>query len=301
MHRGGVKPGRAATPPEGDDEGDDADQDRHRPDVEKADPGLQRLDVLAQGVLHVAQLAAQLEHLAAEVLDRLLLLGGQQHAALGFLLLKFGDLGLGRLDVLQQRYDKQDITAMQVDLSDDISEPARLAHIIMGGSQSIFSHYEMYPDYLAKMNAAYGEERTREILSYNKHNTLIYPSCTVRDGIQSIRVVKPVSVNETVIESWTFRLKGAPQDMLDRTLRYSRLINSPASVVGPDDMNCYDRIQEAAEAGAIEWIDLHRHLGREEQQGKRTTAIGTSDLALRNQYVAWLEYMTDGEGEAHAD
>lgn len=173
-------------------------------------------------------------------------------------------------------------------------------HGYMGGSKSIFSHYQMYPDYLAAMEEAYGRERTEEILSYNKHNTLVYPSCTVRDGIQSIRVVKPVSVNETVIESWTFRLKGAPQSMLDRTLRYSRLINSPASCVGPDDMSCYDRIQEAAEAGTIEWIDLHRHLGRDVQAGERVTAIGTSDLALRNQYTAWVDYMTTKSGARNA-
>jgi hypothetical protein len=113
-------------------------------------------------------------------------------------------------------------------------------------------------------------------------------------------VVKPVSVNETVIESWTFRLKGAPQSMLDRTLRYSRLINSPASCVGPDDMSCYDRIQEAAEAGTIDWIDLHRYLGRDVQENERVTAIGTSDLALRNQYTAWLDYMKTESGASHA-
>ena len=59
-------------------------------------------------------------------------------------------------------------------------------------------------------------------------------------------------------------------------------------------MSCYDRIQEAAAAGTIDWIDLHRHLGREVRDGERLTAIGTSDLALRNQYLAWLDYMTDG-------
>ena len=165
-------------------------------------------------------------------------------------------------------------------------------HAYMGGQKSIFSHYKIYPDYLEKMHQAYGEKRTEEILSFNRHNNLIYPSCTIRDNIQSIRVVIPVSVNETIIESWTFRLKGAPNNMLERTLRYSRLINSPASMVGPDDLNCYVRIQESAESGAIQWIDMHRHLGRETMQEGRTTAIGTSDLALRNQYMAWIEYMT---------
>jgi len=167
-------------------------------------------------------------------------------------------------------------------------------HAYMGGERSIFSHFEVYPDYWGAMVAAYGEARAQEILTFNRHNTLIYPSCTFRDNIQSIRVVIPVSVNETIIESWTFRLKGAPDDMLRRTLRYSRLINSPASMVGPDDLDCYLRIQESAEAGAIEWIDLHRHLWREEARGGRRHALGTSDLALRNQYAAWLAYMTGG-------
>ncbi len=171
-------------------------------------------------------------------------------------------------------------------------------HAYMGGKKSIFSHYQVYPDYLEKMQQAYGEKRTEEILSFNRHNSLIYPSCTVRDNIQSIRVVIPVSVNETIIESWTFRLKGAPDNMLKRTLRYSRLINSPASMVGPDDLNCYVRIQKSAESGAINWIDMHRHYGRDTQEGERTLAVGTSDLALRNQYTAWLDYMTNSEAES---
>ena len=70
-------------------------------------------------------------------------------------------------------------------------------HGYMGGGISIFSHYQVYPDYLEAMEQAYGRERTGEILSFNRHNGLIYPSCTIRDNIQSVRVVIPVSVNET--------------------------------------------------------------------------------------------------------
>ena len=165
-------------------------------------------------------------------------------------------------------------------------------HGFMGGKSSIMSHYEAYPDYLEAMYASHGRERTEEILSANRHNTLLYPSCTIRDNIQSIRVVIPVSVNETIIESWTFRLKGAPNNMLERTLRYSRLINSPGSMVGPDDLSCYKRIQVSAEAGSIEWIDAHRHHGRQEETGDGITTTGTSDFALLNQYRAWVDYMT---------
>ena len=66
-------------------------------------------------------------------------------------------------------------------------------HGYMGGGISIFSHYQVYPDYLEAMEQSYGRERTEEILSFNRHNGLIYPSCTIRDNIQSVRVVIPVS------------------------------------------------------------------------------------------------------------
>ena len=165
-------------------------------------------------------------------------------------------------------------------------------HGYMGGKKSIFSHYEMYPEYLDSMKAAYGEQRTEDILSFNRHNACCYPSCTIRDGIQSIRVMRPVNVDSTILESWTFRLKGAPEKLLQRTLRYSRLINSPGSMVGPDDLDCYYRIHESAKKGDIEWIDAHRYLGQDVEEDEKTTAAGTSDLALRNQYKAWLQYMS---------
>ena len=165
----------------------------------------------------------------------------------------------------------------------------------LGGKKGIFGHHELYPGYIEKLGRIHGRNRTGEILSFNRHNSLIYPSCTIRSNIPSVRVVIPVSVNETIIESWTFRLKGAPAKILERTLRYSRLINSPASMIGPDDLDCYIRIQESAAAGVIDWIDMHRHFGKEEYDGEKSTAIGTSDLALRNQYTAWLEYMAKAQ------
>ena len=44
-----------------------------------------------------------------------------------------------------------------------------------------------------------------------RHNTVYYPSLTIKGAIQSIRVVRPVAVDKTIVESWTFRLKGAPE------------------------------------------------------------------------------------------
>ncbi len=172
----------------------------------------------------------------------------------------------------------------------------RYGHNFMGGKHSIFSRHPLPEDYLAAMREAYGEERAGEIIGMTRHNTTVYPSLAVRDAIQSIRVVRPLAVDRTIIESWVFRLKGAPESMLARNLMYSRLINSPASMVGPEDLDCYERMQQSLGSEIGEWVDQHRFLNQDREDGDgRTRAVGTSDMAFRNQYRAWLDYMLAGD------
>ena len=142
------------------------------------------------------------------------------------------------------------------------------------------------------MIEAYGKERMHEILSFNTHNTLYYPSLTIKSAVQNIRVVRPIAYNKSIIESHSFRLKGAPDSMLQRTVLYSRLINSNGSMVGPDDLTAYFRLQEGLESEASDWIEMHRNFGRDEVLDDRTVGKGTSDLDVRTQYAAWKEYMT---------
>lgn len=171
-------------------------------------------------------------------------------------------------------------------------------HAYMGGDVSIHSEYSDVPGYWEAMVESHGEDKARKILSQNRHNTIFYPSFTAKDAIQAVRVCRPIAVDQTMIESWHFRLKGAPEKMLKRTILYSRLINSNASMVGPDDWDCYTRMQEGLVSDAKIWVDTSRGLGREEDLGGgRRKSFGTSDLSYRNQLQAWLEYMT---GEAAA-
>jgi phenylpropionate dioxygenase-like ring-hydroxylating dioxygenase large terminal subunit len=167
-------------------------------------------------------------------------------------------------------------------------------HSYMGGEQSIHSSYSDVPGYFDSLVAGHGEEKAKSVLSQNRHNTTVYPSFTIKDAVQVIRVVRPISVNQTLIQSWHFRLKGAPEQLLHRTITYSRLINSPASMVGPDDWDVYARMQESLNSNSAEWVDMHRYLGSDEQVigSDMKKAPGTSDLSMRNQYQAWLEYMT---------
>ncbi len=164
-------------------------------------------------------------------------------------------------------------------------------HGFSGVNFSIHSAYSSIPEYEKAMERAYGGERARQILGTVRHNTVYYPSLTIKGAIQSIRVARPLAADKTVLESWTFRLKGAPAKLLERTVMYNRLINSPMSVVGHDDLHCYRSAQEGLAAGGNEWVSLHRNFDEKELGGGELTCNGTSEISMRNQFRAWREFM----------
>ncbi|MFZ5616737.1 MAG: aromatic ring-hydroxylating oxygenase subunit alpha [Pseudomonadota bacterium] len=167
-------------------------------------------------------------------------------------------------------------------------------HSYSGGKTSIHAKYSDIPEYNARMEAAYGKERFTEIMAVNRHNTVFYPSATIKGAIQTMRVVRPVAVDRTIIESWTFRLKGAPDEMLQRSILYCNLINSSANLVGPDDQECYRRQQMGLQSQGLNWVAMHRDFSRDEDVGDgEICAKGSSDLSFRNQWRAWKRYMSE--------
>ena len=65
--------------------------------------------------------------------------------------------------------------------------------------------------------------------------------------------------------------------------------------MGPDDQEAYRRQQIGLESQGSDWVTMHRDLGRDEDLGDgHIYAKGSSDLAFRNQYRAWKNYMMEG-------
>jgi phenylpropionate dioxygenase-like ring-hydroxylating dioxygenase large terminal subunit len=172
-------------------------------------------------------------------------------------------------------------------------------HSYTGVNFSIHSNYAAIPGYESMMAKAYGDQRAHEILATARHNTVYYPSLTIKGAIQAIRVARPIAADRTVIESWTFRLKGAPDALLRRTVMYTRLINSPMSVVGHDDLHAYRSIQEGLHASGNQWVSLHRGYRPEEADAGDLIVNGTSEISMRNQFRAWARYMTPASPAAH--
>ncbi len=163
-----------------------------------------------------------------------------------------------------------------------------------GVADSIHAAYSPVPGYWEQMVAAYGEERAQAILGDVRHNTVYFPNIMVKGPIQTLRVFKPVAVDRTLVESWTFRLVGAPDLLLERTCMYNRLINAPTSVVGHDDLEMYERAQQALKARGRDWINVARLLEPGEPDTPEAVVNGTSERQMRNQFQAWARFMTVG-------
>ena len=122
---------------------------------------------------------------------------------------------------------------------------------------------------------------------------VIYPNLIINPRFQSMRVVEPVAVDRTIAHSYCFRLGGAPEALYHSAVRFLTTLNSPASLIATDDLAVYEAMQVALSAGATEWVNTARGLGQDRRLDNEVHAgAGTSELPIRAQYRAWLDFMT---------
>jgi len=151
-------------------------------------------------------------------------------------------------------------------------------------------------DYGQAMVAAWGEEKARQILGFQSQNTVLWPSVSVKSSPLAIRVLRPISANETILESWAFAALEAPATLTERALTYNRVAFSPMSVIAHDDVHLFESIQRQLAADANPWISLHRNAPNDTAAGEQTLAMeglaeqsvnSTSEALMRNQFKTW--------------
>lgn len=161
-----------------------------------------------------------------------------------------------------------------------------------GVANSIHADYSDIPGYFDSMVTAYGETRAREILGDVRHNSIYFPNLLVKAPVQIIRNFIPIAVNKTLVESWVFRLVGAPDKFYERALMYNRFINAPTSIVGHDDLEMYERAQEGLNSDGNQWVNLQRLYEADEETDVTAVINGTSERQMRNQFHAWKKFLT---------
>ena len=169
-------------------------------------------------------------------------------------------------------------------------------HSFMAGFRETASPEPYYQAYVAALKAAKGEREAERILAVNTHNAIFYPNASVQPGFMQMRVIFPLAVDLTRVETWSLRMKGAPEELFRRTVAYANVIHSPSSLIRPDDIESYERIQEGLHTEGLDWISLHRDYGRETKVDGGLRASALADLSMRNQFRAWTRFMTHDLG-----
>jgi phenylpropionate dioxygenase-like ring-hydroxylating dioxygenase large terminal subunit len=164
------------------------------------------------------------------------------------------------------------------------------AHSYVTGIVSIVNPPIPRDEYFAALAQRHGEEGAHRVLSTDVHVVLVYPSVTMNSRFQTMRLVRPLAVDETEVEAHVFRLKGAPESVFAQALEYNYVSGSPASPVIVDDLEIYERLQ--AEVGVAAGLSVERCLETSPDPADRTARIpGTSEEYIRRQYRLWQLYL----------
>jgi len=169
-----------------------------------------------------------------------------------------------------------------------------------GVNHSIHSNYSAIPGYFESLSETYGAEKAKAILGENRHNTVYFPNIMIKGPIQQLRVFIPLAADKTLVESYIYRLVDAPDELLARTAMYNRMINAPTSIVGHDDLEMYERAQEGLHADGMEWVNIQRLYEEDEDFDETRVENGTTERQMRNQFHAWVKFMTADMGQQEA-
>ena len=152
-----------------------------------------------------------------------------------------------------------------------------------------------FDEYRKALAEKVGEKEADRILRVTLWNTVIYPGCSFMSQFRQLRIVQPLAVDRTAVHTYSFRMPQAPARMFRDTVAFSNVVNGTGSWVLTDDLEVYERIQRGFASGAVEWAQIGRGFGRDaaEPGGGSRGATGTSEVYIRAQMRAWLDYMAE--------
>jgi phenylpropionate dioxygenase-like ring-hydroxylating dioxygenase large terminal subunit len=161
----------------------------------------------------------------------------------------------------------------------------------------------VFRDYLNALEKKKGKEETKRILEVRRWNSNIYPNVSIMSQFQQLRVVHPIAVNRTMVQTYSFRLKGAPEQMFRNTIAFANIVNGTGSLVLTDDLEIYNRIDMGLGSEGAEWLQIGRgyQTDQPDPRGGRRGTNSTSEVYIRNMLDAWLGYMRDGHNSKGAE
>lgn len=152
---------------------------------------------------------------------------------------------------------------------------------------------ERLPDYVARMNRAYGEAKAAEIMIDGTPHVMIFPNLFIAEV--QIFVLQALAADDTVQHVTALQLKGAPD--MNRRLRQQTMGSvGPAGFLLADDSEMYERTQRGVAQRQPEWLLVGRGQHRERVDANGFTVGHVTDEVP--QRGIWAHYRKLMEADA---
>jgi phenylpropionate dioxygenase-like ring-hydroxylating dioxygenase large terminal subunit len=144
------------------------------------------------------------------------------------------------------------------------------------------------PEYRSQLVARYGTERAEEIL--NVRHILLFPNVYLMDA--NIRVIQPVAVDKTLVQSYFTSLDGVPEDINRERFHDLQRRLGTAGLIGTDDVEIFAGNQTGMRVAGMEWLVLDRGVDREVvYPGGEREGRGSDETPQRAFYRRWVDLM----------
>ncbi|MFN2459597.1 MAG: aromatic ring-hydroxylating dioxygenase subunit alpha [Candidatus Velthaea sp.] len=117
-----------------------------------------------------------------------------------------------------------------------------------------------FPEYYDALEHKVGAERFREL--FEQTNLFIFPNLYLI--LNQVRVIQPVTFDDTIVTMTPFTLGGAPSALNELRLREHEQGFAPAGFIGPDDYAAFECVQEGLAAASVPWLVLYRGIHDEQ-------------------------------------
>ncbi len=156
----------------------------------------------------------------------------------------------------------------------------------------------VFRDYIDALEKRKGRDETRRILEVRRWNSNVYPNLSFMSQFQQLRVIHPIAVDRTIVHTYCFRLRGAPEQMFRNTISFANIVNGTGSLVLTDDLEIYNRIGIGLASEGADWLEIGRGYASDQpiEHGGRKGKNSTSEVYIRNMFDAWRGYMV---GDRH--
>lgn len=126
-------------------------------------------------------------------------------------------------------------------------------------------------------------------------HVFVYPNLFIQTNMNHFRIVAPLAVDHSEVQTYACRLVGAPDGYNQFNLELTAGWGSPAGFVQVDDLEALTRVQRGLRADVDQWVLFK--MGRDDfinEEGD-WESHGMSDILSRGFYRQWARLMSEAD------